>query len=112
MSKAGSSISTKFSPGLQMESLQLHVQGFVKFMKIPGHKYYFVSTGTQSGYRLKFRDCPSHSGTLGNYVKSHNVVCVHCVCIHIHIKFLVTINRTPMYMCICSMYCCGMLRLK
>ena len=37
-------------------------------MKIPGHKYYFVPTGTQPGQRPKNRDCPGEIGTLGNYV--------------------------------------------
>ena len=27
----------------------------------------FVSTGTRPGQMQKFRDCPGHSGTLGNY---------------------------------------------
>ena len=37
-------------------------------VKIPGHKYYLVPTGTQAGHRPKFRDCPGQTGTLGNYV--------------------------------------------
>ena len=36
-----------------------------RLVKIPGHKYYFVPTGTQAGHRLKFRDYPSQTGTLG-----------------------------------------------
>ena len=41
-----------------------------RLVKIPGHKYYFVPTGTQAGHRLKFRDSPGQTGTLvlGNYV--------------------------------------------
>ena len=38
-----------------------------RLVKIPGHKYYFVPTGTQAGHRPKFRDCPGQTGTLGNY---------------------------------------------
>ena len=38
-----------------------------KLVKIPGHKYYFVPTGTQPGHRPKFWDCPSQTRTLGNY---------------------------------------------
>ena len=38
-----------------------------RLVKIPGHKYYFVPTGTQAGHRPKFRDCPGQIGTLGNY---------------------------------------------
>ena len=63
VSKAGSSIPTKFSLGLQMAT---PCSRFVKFMKIPGHKYYFVPTGTQPGQRPKNRDCPGEIGTLGN----------------------------------------------
>ena len=33
-----------------------------------GHYRLFVSTGTRPGQMLKFRDCPGHSRTLGNYV--------------------------------------------
>ena len=33
-----------------------------------GHKYCFVSIGTQPGHGPKFRDCPGHSRTLGNYL--------------------------------------------
>ena len=40
-----------------MESLQLHVQGFVKFMKIPGHKYYLCQPGHS-------RDIGLNSGTV------------------------------------------------
>ena len=44
VSKAGSSIPTKFSLGLQMAT---PCSRFVTFMKIPGHKYNFMPTGTQ-----------------------------------------------------------------
>ena len=64
VSKAGSSIPTKFSLGLQMAT---PCSRFVKFMKIPGYKYYFVTTGTQPGQRPKNRDCPGEIRTLGNY---------------------------------------------
>ena len=39
-----------------------------KSARIPGHYRLFVSTGTRPGQMQKFRDCPGHSGTLGNYV--------------------------------------------
>ena len=45
VSKTGSSIPTKFSLGLQMA---IPCSRFVKFMKIPGLKYYFVPTGTEA----------------------------------------------------------------
>ena len=38
-----------------------------RLVKIPGHKYYFVPTGTQAGHRPKFRDCPGQTGTLDNH---------------------------------------------
>ena len=39
-----------------------------KSARNPGHYRRFVSTGTRPGQMQKFRDCPGHSGTLGNYV--------------------------------------------
>ena len=39
-----------------------------KSARKPGHYRLFVSTGTRPGQMQKFRDCPGHSGTLGNYV--------------------------------------------
>ena len=39
-----------------------------KSARNPGHYRLFVSTGTRPGQMQKFRDCPGHSGTLGNYV--------------------------------------------
>ena len=47
-----------------------------KSARNPGHYRLFVSTGTRPGQMQKFRDCPGHSGTLGNYG-----VCVY-MCIH------------------------------
>ena len=38
-----------------------------KSARNPGHYRLFVSTGTRPGQMQKFRDCPGHSGTLGNY---------------------------------------------
>ena len=67
VSKAGSSTSTRFSLELQMESCG---SSKLKVCEIQGHKYYFVSTGTQQEHGHKLRDCPSHSGSLGNYVSS------------------------------------------
>ena len=42
-----------------------------RLVKIPGHKYYFVPTGTQPGQRPKNRDCPDEIGTLGNYAEHY-----------------------------------------
>ena len=39
----------------------------LKSARNPGHYRLFVSTGTRPGQMQKFRDCPGHSGTLGNY---------------------------------------------
>ena len=47
VSKAGSSTSTRLSLELQMESCG---SSKLKVCKIHGHKYYFVSIGTQPGY--------------------------------------------------------------
>ena len=38
-----------------------------KSARNPGHYRLFVSTRTRPGQMQKFRDCPGHSGTLGNY---------------------------------------------
>ena len=38
-----------------------------KSARNPGHYRLFVSTGTRPGQMQKFRDCPGHSGALGNY---------------------------------------------
>ena len=40
-----------------------------KSARNPGHYRLFVSTGTRPGQMQKFRDCPGHSGTLGNYAR-------------------------------------------
>ena len=39
----------------------------LKSVRDPGHYWLFVSTGTRPGQMQKFRDCPGHSGTLGNH---------------------------------------------
>ena len=62
--KAGYSIPTKFSLGLQMGTPRSR---FVKFMQIQGHKYNFVPTGTQSGQRPINSDCLGEIGTICNY---------------------------------------------
>ena len=75
------STSTGFSWDHGMESLQLSS----RLVRILGHKYYFVPTGTQAGHRPKFRDCPGQTGTLGNYVAQWSnsdttLVCVTLDC--------------------------------
>ena len=59
---------TRFSLGLHVESLELQTR-FIKLIKKKnsGHKYRFVSAGIRPGHGPKSRDCPGHSGTLGNY---------------------------------------------
>ena len=68
VSRAGSNASTSkvFLIGTRggiIGTPSLNLTRFVKNWDIIS----FVSTRTQPGHRPKFRDCPGHSGTLGNY---------------------------------------------
>ena len=46
----------------------IYIAMCLKICEKSGHYRLFVSTGTRPGQMQKFRDCPGHSGTLGNYV--------------------------------------------
>ena len=52
---------------IQKIHLRFYVLLSSKSARNPGHYRLFVSTGTRPGQMQKFRDCPGHSGTLGNY---------------------------------------------